>query len=201
MQMRKKHGIRKTVRGANRLLHLYQFSPRNQSTGVGWSMGKREELFIANFPASLLQFILQPRGHIGFSRARTRRHQRRITVKIASIALMLTLFAGTAAHAGLKVVGNGETLAIDTTEFPPQMQKAYGVMAKRCSQCHTIERVIVAVRSGITPLSRSSFTKDSTKALVTRMLLKAGPSFDKNERRTIVLLLNYLLDQTKVAEK
>ncbi|HEY6872710.1 MAG TPA: cytochrome C [Geobacteraceae bacterium] len=122
-------------------------------------------------------------------------------MKKSCIVLILTLLLSAAAHADLKVMGSGDTLAIDTTDFPPQMQKAYTVMTRRCSQCHTIERVIVAVQSGITPVSKSSFTKDGTKVLVTRMLLKAGPNYDRRERRVIVLLLNYLLDMTKVAGK
>lgn len=122
-------------------------------------------------------------------------------MKKICIVLILTLLASTVAHAELKVIGNGDNLAVDTTEFPSQMQKAYTVMVRRCSQCHTIERVISAVQSGVTPLSKSSFTKENIKPLVTRMLLKAGPTYDKSERRAIVLLLNYLLDKTKVAGK
>jgi hypothetical protein len=118
------------------------------------------------------------------------------------IALTLTLIVSVAAYAQLTVTGQGDSLSIDTSGFPPQMQLSYKLMMQKCSQCHTIERVIIAVQTGVTPLSKTSFTKDTTRAIVKRMFLKPASTLTKKDVREIVLLLNYLLDlNMQVTEK
>jgi hypothetical protein len=100
------------------------------------------------------------------------------------------------------VTGQGENLGVDTSGFTPQMQMAYRLMAQKCSQCHSIERIIVAVQTGVTPLAKGSFTKETTRALVQRMFLKPASNLTKKDARTVVLLLNYMLDQqTAMVEK
>jgi hypothetical protein len=118
------------------------------------------------------------------------------------LALVAVLLIGAMAHAEVKVIVKGESVSIDTTGFPPKMQKAYVLMQQKCNQCHSIERIVAAVQTGICPLSKETFTKKTTRSLVTRMYLKPGANMTKDEARTIVILLNYLLDQkVTVVEK
>jgi hypothetical protein len=93
-------------------------------------------------------------------------------------------------------------VGIDTSGFPPRMRTAYSLMAQKCSHCHSIERVITAVRTGVCPLSKTRFTKKTSESVVARMYLKPDSNMTKKEARTILELLNYLLDvNTAVAEK
>ncbi len=104
----------------------------------------------------------------------------------------MVLLVGAVAHAEIKVFVRGDRLSIDATGFSPKMLKAYDLM---CNKCHSIERVVVSAQTGICSISKTSFTKETTRAIVTRMYLKPESDMTKSEARTIVLFLNYLLDQ------
>lgn len=120
------------------------------------------------------------------------------TMKKICAVLALVLLVGAVAHAEIKVFVTGDKLSIDTSRFPPNMLKAYGLMMQKCNKCHSIERVVVSAQTGICSISRTSFTKETTRAIVTRMYLKPESDMTKSEARTIVLFLNYLLDQKVV---
>ena len=106
------------------------------------------------------------------------------------------------AHADVKIIVHGDTVTFDTSGFPPSMQKAYELMLVKCNQCHTIERIVASVQTGVCPLSKTTFSKETTKSLVTRMYLKDGANMTREDARSIILLLNYLLDQkVTVVEK
>jgi hypothetical protein len=82
------------------------------------------------------------------------------------------------------------------------MQAAYNLMMQKCNQCHSIERIIVAVQSEVCPLSKTAFTKQTTRAVVTRMFLKENSNITRGDALTIVEFLNFLLDQkTTVVQK
>jgi len=120
------------------------------------------------------------------------------------IVLFLTcvLLMGVVAHAQLNVIIKGDTLSIDSSGFPPEMQTAYHLMMAKCNQCHTIERIIVSVQSEVCPLSKSAFTKETVRAVVTRMFLKENSNISREDARIIVEFLKFLLDQkTTVVEK
>src|SRR6266480_1892586 len=117
------------------------------------------------------------------------------TMKKASIILVFALLVSTIAHAQLRVIGRGNAVGIETSGFPPPMQEAYGLMAQKCSRCHTIERVIVAVQSGVCPLSKTRFTKKTSESIVVRMYLKPESNMTKQEAKTILDLLNFLIDE------
>jgi len=110
------------------------------------------------------------------------------------VALAVVFLTSAAAQAALKVTGQGDTLGIDVSEFPPKMQQAYGVMTEKCSRCHTIERIIVAVQSGVCPVTKGEFSKATVRNVVTRMYLKPESNISKREALSVVHLLNYLLD-------
>jgi hypothetical protein len=123
-------------------------------------------------------------------------------MKRACFVLAWVLFVSTMAYAELKVIVQGDSLSIDPSGFPPKMQAAYGMMLQKCNKCHSIERVIVAVQSGVCPVSKTSFSKDTAASVVTRMYLKPDSNMTKKEARTILDLIYYMLEQkTTVVEK
>jgi hypothetical protein len=123
-------------------------------------------------------------------------------MKFLCIALAFALLASTVASAEVKVIVQGDTVSIDPSGFPPQMRAGYDLMMEKCNRCHTIERIVAAVQTGICPLSKTIFSKTSTRSVVTRMYLKPESNMTKSDARTIILFLNYLLDQkVTVVEK
>jgi hypothetical protein len=112
------------------------------------------------------------------------------------------LLVSAVAYAQLNVIVQGDKLSIDPSGFPPQMQAAYNLMMQKCNQCHSIERIIVAVQSEVCPITKMAFTKQTTRAVVTRMFLKENSNMTRGDALTIVQFLNFLLDQkTTVVEK
>jgi hypothetical protein len=123
-------------------------------------------------------------------------------MKKTCLILMCALLMGVAAHAQLNVIIKGDSLSIDASGFPSDMQVAYHLMMAKCNQCHTIERIVVAVQSEVCPLSKSAFTKETVKAVVTRMFLKENSNMTRDDARVILGFLKFLLDQkTTVLEK
>ena len=123
-------------------------------------------------------------------------------MKKTCVMLVFALLVSTIAHAQLRVIGGGNAVGIETSGFSPQMREAYDLMAQKCSRCHTIERVIVAVQSGVCPLSKTRFNKKTSESIVVRMYLKPESNMTKLEAKTILDFLNFLIDQNSaVAEQ
>jgi len=110
------------------------------------------------------------------------------------IILVFALLVSAVAHAQLKIVGQANGVGVDTAGFPPQMREAYELMTVKCTKCHSIERVIIAVQTGICPISKEVFSKKTTEHVVARMFVKPDSNLTKSEAREIMTLLNYLLD-------
>jgi hypothetical protein len=109
------------------------------------------------------------------------------------VALVLACWAQ--AHAGLKTVGSGDTLRLDPSGFPPDMKLKYEIMQVRCIKCHTLERAIIAITTGIAPVSGQPFDKSSTKAYGIKMLRKPDSNMSKEDVKAVVELMNFLLDE------
>lgn len=113
--------------------------------------------------------------------------------KVVLVALLFCL-SSTAAHAALKVIGKGDNMRLDSSGFPPNMKAAYDVMRVKCVKCHTLERTIVALQTGIAPISGQPFDRNATKAYGIKMLRKPDSNMTKQEVKVTVELMNYLLD-------
>ena len=109
---------------------------------------------------------------------------------------LLCLFT-TAAHAGLKVIGKGDNMRLDPSAFPPAMKANYEIMRVRCVKCHTLERTIVAIQTGIAPISGQLFDRNATKAYGIKMLRKPDSNMSKQEVKATVDLMNYLLKEAE----
>ncbi|GFO61276.1 hypothetical protein GMST_36010 [Geomonas silvestris] len=113
------------------------------------------------------------------------------------ITLLLVSLSATAAHAGLKVIGKGDNMRLDPSNFPPQMKANYEIVRVRCVKCHTLERTIVAVQTGVAPISGQPFDRNATKAYGVKMLRKPDSNMSKPEVKASVELLNYLLSEAE----
>jgi hypothetical protein len=115
-------------------------------------------------------------------------------MKRYSFLVLLLVLVTTPALAGLRVVGSGEAMHLDPAAFPSAMKSNYDVMRVRCIKCHTLERTIVAIKTGIAPISGQPFDRNAVKAYGIKMLRKPDSNMNKAEVKACCDLMNYLLD-------
>lgn len=111
------------------------------------------------------------------------------------VALVLATLAAGSAHAGIRTVGKGDKLAFDPSMIPDSMKGSFKIMEVKCVKCHTMERTVIAIQSGIAPISGQPFDRAATKAYGVKMLRKPDSNMNKQEVKAVVDLMNYLLDQ------
>ncbi len=111
-------------------------------------------------------------------------------------ALMLSFLSVATSQAGLKVVGTGQNLQVDVSRFPPQMQAAYQLMQLKCVKCHSLERAVIAVRTGVAPITGTEFDKKAARSYGIKMMRKPDANISTKEAHTIVDLLCYMLDES-----
>lgn len=123
------------------------------------------------------------------------------------ILICLVTVWSTPSLAELRVIGKGEALRFDSSQFPPDIKRSYDVMAARCSTCHSQHRIVMAYITGVAPISKKPFDNDVMKITTFRMLRKAGLTLPEGlsreqrkaiieERRAIASVLNYLMDES-----
>ena len=113
------------------------------------------------------------------------------------VTMLLVVTSATAAQAGLKVVGKGDAMRLDPSAFPSAMKANYEIVRVKCVKCHTLERTIVAVQTGVAPISGQPFDRNATKAYGVKMLRKPDSNMTKPEVKASVDFLNYLLAETE----
>ncbi|MBJ6727680.1 cytochrome C [Geomesophilobacter sediminis] len=113
------------------------------------------------------------------------------------VAFFLVALSSGLAHAGLPIVGRGDAMRLDPSGFTPQMKANYDIVRVRCVKCHTLERTIVAIKTGVAPISGQPFDRSATKAYGVKMLRKPDSNMSKAEVKAAVDLLNYLLIQAE----
>ena len=113
------------------------------------------------------------------------------------VTMLLVATTASAAHAGLKVIGKGDVMHLDPAAFPPAMKANYDVLRVKCVKCHTLERTIVAIQTGVAPISGQPFDAGATKAYGVKMLRKPDSNMSKAEVKATVDLMNYLLAETE----
>jgi uncharacterized membrane protein len=118
-----------------------------------------------------------------------------MTMKKLFILIACVLLGATAAQAKVKTVGRGETLNFDAKSIPPRFFEAYGVMKAKCSTCHTMERTVVAITSGVAPITGQLFDKQATKAYAIKMMRKPKSGMSRDEIKLVYQLMNYLIDE------
>lgn len=112
---------------------------------------------------------------------------------LAVIALCAA--AGPVAARDLKTVGAGDTMTFDPSDFRDDMKVKFEIMKVKCIKCHTMERTVVAIKTGVAPISGQPFDLGATKAYGIKMLRKPDSDMSKEQVKSVVELMNYLLDE------
>lgn len=107
------------------------------------------------------------------------------------------LLVSSVAFGGLKYKGTGAGATFDPSGFPPELQANWKLMEVKCNNatCHTMERTVVAIRDGITPITKTPFDKEAAKAYGVKMMRRPDSGIGKNEAKTIVEMLYYMIDE------
>lgn len=109
--------------------------------------------------------------------------------------LLAALLVASSAEAKLVVIGNGAATQFDPSGWPPQMQEAYKLMAVKCIKCHSLERVAIALQTGIAPITGRLFDRSATRAYGIKMLRKPDSNMSKEDVKIVIPLLNFMLDE------
>jgi len=113
------------------------------------------------------------------------------------VTMLLVATTATGAHAGLKVIGKGDAMSLDPSALPPAMKANYQIVKAKCVKCHTLERTIVAIQTGVAPISGQPFDRSATKAYGVKMLRKPDSNMSKPEVKASVDLMNYLIAESE----
>ena len=114
---------------------------------------------------------------------------------LASIILAMLLFS-VPCHAAVKTVGKGDSMNFDPSGIPPSMKGNFDTMKVRCIKCHTMERTVVAITTGIAPITGQPFDRAATRVYGVKMLRKPDSNMNKQEVKAVVDLMNYLIDES-----
>lgn len=116
---------------------------------------------------------------------------------IIALSIIVGVISASPAFAALKSVGKGDSLQLDISGFPNKMKERYLLMKVKCAKCHTLERTIVAVQTGIAPISGQMFDRSATRAYGIKMLRKPNSDMTKQEVKEVVELLNFLIEESE----
>jgi hypothetical protein len=105
------------------------------------------------------------------------------------------VMVSTACFAGVRTVGRGDNLNFDPAGIPGSMRASFDIMRVRCIKCHTMERTVVAITTGVAPITGQPFDRAATRAYGIKMLRKPDSNMNKQEVKACVDLMNYLLDE------
>ena len=111
------------------------------------------------------------------------------------IALVALSMLATPCLAAIKTVGKGDTLNFDSSSIPAGMKGSFDIMKIKCIKCHTMERTVIAITTGVAPITSQPFDRSASKAYGIKMLRKPDSNMNKQEVKAVVELMNYLIDE------
>lgn len=111
------------------------------------------------------------------------------------IVVTLIILTAIPCHAALKVVGKADKMTFDASAFPPQMKANWEIMKIKCIKCHTMERTVVSITTGVAPITGQVFDRNATKAYGIKMMRKPDANMSKEEVKASVDLMYWMIDQ------
>lgn len=114
--------------------------------------------------------------------------------KTLVVSLLVIAAFSVQAHARINAVGKGDKMNFDPSQIPADLKPAFDIMKVKCIQCHTQERTVIAIQTGIAPVTGQPFDRQATKAYGIKMLRKPKSNMSRDEVKKVVDLMNYLID-------
>lgn len=116
-------------------------------------------------------------------------------LKIIILVALAMAAVATPVQAKIRSVGKGDKMGFDQSQIPADLKHAFEIMKVKCIQCHTMERTVIAIQTGIAPVTGQPFDKQATKAYGIKMLRKPKSNMTRDEVKKVVDLMNYLIDE------
>jgi len=116
--------------------------------------------------------------------------------RYVALVVLAALPVASIAEARVKVTGRGAKLNFSSEGIPDMYKEFFDLMQVKCIKCHTMERTVIAIQTGRAPITGQPFNKQAVKAYGIKMLRKPNSEMNKKEIRDVVVLLNYLLDES-----
>ncbi len=116
-------------------------------------------------------------------------------MKISISTLLSILLFSISSYAGVMTIGRGDSLNFNPSGIPKSLKGNFDTMQVRCIKCHTMERTVVAITTGVAPITGQPFDTRATRAYGIKMLRKPDSNMNKQEVKAVVDLMNYLLDE------
>jgi hypothetical protein len=99
--------------------------------------------------------------------------------------------------ATIEVIGTIGERKFGTSKLTREMQASYRIMSSKCSKCHSLDRIVEAVTTGIAPTTSQVFDDKAVLAYGKKMLRKPDANMNKSEVKEVLNLLNFLLAEAK----
>ena len=117
---------------------------------------------------------------------------------VRSIAhgFFVCLLLATSVQAIVMTVNKGDALDFDPASIPVKLKSNHAILQAKCRKCHSLERVVVAIRSRIAPISGGVFDHNSVKSYGIKMLRKHDSGMTKNDVKMVMELLDRLIDES-----
>jgi hypothetical protein len=110
------------------------------------------------------------------------------------VSLLVGAVLSAQAQARVNAVGKGDKMNFDSGQIPADLKPAFEIMKVKCIKCHTQERTVIAIQTGIAPVTGQPFDKQASKAYGAKMLRKSTSNMNRDEVTQVVNLMNYLID-------
>lgn len=114
---------------------------------------------------------------------------------IVVVSLLVVAALSVQSHARINAVGKGDKMNFDPAQIPADLKPAFEIMKVKCIQCHTQERTVIAIQTGIAPVTGQPFDRQATKAYGIKMLRKPKSNMSRDEVKKVVDLMNYLIEE------
>lgn len=114
---------------------------------------------------------------------------------IVVVSFLVVAALSVQSHARINAVGKGDKMNFDPSQIPADLKPAFEIMKVKCIQCHTQERTVIAIQTGIAPVTGQPFDRQATKAYGIKMLRKPKSNMSRDEVKKVVDLMNYLIEQ------
>jgi hypothetical protein len=113
--------------------------------------------------------------------------------KLILAVTVMVLAINAVCYAELNIIGEKGFREYDPSNFPPAQKLSYKIMQARCTKCHTLDRIVQTVQTGIAPISWQPFDQNTAKTYGEKMMKNANMSMTQEEVQSVVGLMQWLI--------
>lgn len=93
------------------------------------------------------------------------------------------------------VVKKGTDYQIDTSRIPAQMRDNYKLMLEKCTRCHSLDRILSAIDTGIVQSTAMEYNAKTIHEYGLKMLRKKSSHMTKEDVRKVSDLLIFMVNE------